>query len=137
MRSNSSSLGESMTWRGYFPLPSRTWTTIRWLSISVTFLLHFRATQVGGVHGGQQGAMLQVHSGIEQSPHLLSTQDGGELAPLLGLGYFLVEPGLFEDAGVEKLEGGEAKAGGGPGQLALIDQIQLVLTDVFRTQLDW
>src|SRR6516225_6494721 len=84
-------------------------------------LLHFRATQAGRVHSGQQGAMLQVDSGIEQSPHLLSTQDGGELASLLGLGYFLVEPGLFEDAGVEKLEGGEAKAEGGPGQLALID----------------
>ena len=66
-----------------------------------------------------------LESGVpefEQSPHFLPTQDGGELAPLLGLGYFLVEPGLFEDAGVEKLEGGEAKAKGGPGQLALIDQ---------------
>jgi hypothetical protein len=42
--------------------------------------------------GGQQGAMLQVHGGIEQSPHFLRTQGGGEFAPILGLGYFLVEP---------------------------------------------
>jgi hypothetical protein len=38
-------------------------------------------------------------------------------------------------AGVEILECGEAKAEGGPGQLLLVARIQLVLTNVFRTQL--
>jgi hypothetical protein len=36
-RSISSSFGDSITWRGNLPLPSRTWMIIRLLSMSVTF----------------------------------------------------------------------------------------------------
>ena len=79
--------------------------------------------------------MLGVHPGIKQGAYFLPTQDGGEFAPFLGLGHFLVKPGLLEDGGVKKLERGEAQANGEPGQLALVEQLQLVMADVFRPQL--
>ena len=78
--------------------------------------------------------MLEVDGGIEQAPHFLPAQDGGELSPLLGFGHLVVKPGLLEGAGVEKLERGDANPESGPSQLSLIDEVQLVLADVLGAE---
>jgi hypothetical protein len=68
-------------------------------------LLHFRATQAGRVHGGQQRSMLEVDGGIEQEPHLFGAEDGRELASHFGPGDFVIEPAPLQRAGVKKLQG--------------------------------
>ena len=85
--------------------------------------LQFRTTQPGGVHHGEKGSMLQVYRVIEQGPHFLPTQDGGKLSPLLGFGQFLLEPGLFQGAGVEKLQRGDVNPESEPSRPSLVGEV--------------
>ena len=60
-----------------------------------------------------------------------------EFSPDFGFGNFLDEPALFQRLRVEEFEPGGAYLQGRPRDLLLMNQVQLILANVFRPQTVW
>ena len=95
----------------------------------------FLAAQSGAVESGQQSPMLQVHRAVEQGANFFPAPDHGQLAVHLRLGDLVVEPGLLERPCVEELQGRHANLQGLPGQLLLVQQIELIPAYLLGSQL--
>src|ERR1700687_5014186 len=79
--------------------------------------------------------MLQIGSGIQQRRDFLTAQHGWQGAPHFRLGDFLNEPTLFECARVEELQLRGSLLECRPGELPLLEQGELILSDLLYTQL--
>ncbi|WP_433976023.1 hypothetical protein [Tunturiibacter lichenicola] len=79
--------------------------------------------------------MLGVRRRIQQSADLFPALDRGQLTAHLGLDDLLIEPGLLQRARVEELQRRPGALECSPGQLPLVEQIQKLCTDMFRTEL--
>ncbi len=81
--------------------------------------------------------MLQIRRGIQQGSHLFAAQYRREFSPDLGLGNLLDEPLLFQRLCVQEFERGDAYLHSGPSDFLLMYQVQLILANVFRSQMVW
>ena len=81
--------------------------------------------------------MLQIRRGIQQGRHLFVAHDRREFSPDLGLDNLLDEPLLFQRLRVEEFERGDAHLQSGPSDFLLMYQVQLILANVFRSQMFW
>ena len=79
--------------------------------------------------------MFEVHRGVEQGPHFLAAQHRRQFPPHLGPGDLLDHPGSLQRLSVEELQCGAAHPKRRPGELVLLDQMELVLSDVLGTKL--
>jgi hypothetical protein len=94
--------------------------------------------QAGGVAGGQDGALLDVHHTAEKMHHLLGTENDRQGPGLLWAGHVLVEiPGLSEGNAVEKSNRRDSNLDRAGIQLLLVGQIKLVVPNVFDPQVRW
>ena len=96
---------------------------------------HLGATQSRGIQSRQQGPMLEVKRGIQHGGHFLAAQHGREFPLDFRFGHLLDEPALFQGSRVEELERGIPYLESGPGELPLVDEMQLVVTDLLRSQM--
>ena len=95
----------------------------------------FGQTQARAVERRQQGVVLEVHGGIEQSGDFFATQHRRWLAPHLRSSDLFDHPGLAERLGVEELQSHTANPKCGPSDLVVFDEVELILADVLGTEL--
>src|SRR5215471_13538369 len=78
-------------------------------------LAQFVAAKAGGIEGGHDGPVFEIVRVVQNAGNLILAQYGYADRPFLRCGDLFVEPGLFENPDVEKLESGAVDLDGGPG----------------------
>jgi hypothetical protein len=72
---------------------------------------------------------------IQHAGDFLGRQHCGQVGPSFGSRDLVVEPALFEDPAVEKLQGSPIDLNRAPGVVLLFQQVEQVTANVFRFQL--
>jgi len=81
--------------------------------------------------------MFQVRGGIQQGCHFFQAQDRGQLTRDLWPGNVFDKPILFQRLRVEEPESGGAHLQSGRSQFSFVQQMELICTNLFRSQLVW
>ena len=94
----------------------------------------FREAQAGGVSGHQQRTQLEAAHGVEQANHFGLAQHNRQfpgLARERNMGHHPITP---EGVAIEKPQRADSLVEVTPGDVPFLDQIYLVLTNLFRPQ---
>jgi hypothetical protein len=95
---------------------------------------HLADAQSGAIGGHQRGAVLEAGNVIEEGEDLLLAEDDGQFVRTANAWEVLVGPGHFQGDQVEELHRGNILIDGFRSQLALVEQVELVLADGFQVQ---
>jgi len=92
----------------------------------------FADPQPGRVAGGQDDAVLLIHHRTEKAHHLLGAEHDGQRVMPLRRRDGIHRPGLLKRRLIEEPQRGDRAGDRGRRQLSLIDQIQLVGSNLLR-----
>src|SRR5262245_17984404 len=107
------------------------------IDISDLQVTEFRDPQAGRIEGREHRPRFEAARGQEQGGDCRLTEDGGEGLGPLGLGKVDKHGRLTERHVVEKAQRTDRLHDEGPGDVAFVDQIELILADVIRTKPLW
>ena len=91
----------------------------------------FADAQSGAVAGHQGRAVFQAGDVVEKGQHFLLAEHDGEFMRAADAGEVFVGPGQFESGEVEELDGGNELVDAFRGELAFVEQVELILADGF------
>ena len=94
----------------------------------------FADAQSGAVTDHQGGAVLEARDVIEEGEHFLLAEHDGEFVGAAGAGEVLVGPGHFQSGQIKKFQGGDALVDGIGGELAFVEQVELILADCLNVE---
>src|SRR5262245_33031884 len=100
------------------------------VDISDLEVTEFGDPQTGGIEGGEHGSAFEMARGAEQRRDFGLTQDRRERFRPLGLGNVGEHLGLAERDVIEKAQGTDGLHDEGPGDVLLLDEIELILADL-------
>ena len=66
---------------------------------------------------------------VEEGQHFLLAEDDGKFVGAVGAREALAGPGHLQGAAIQKLHGGNVLVDGFGGELALVEQVELILAD--------
>jgi hypothetical protein len=92
----------------------------------------FGDPEAGGIEGGEDGSAGEFARGLQESRHFGRAQQGGQRLGPLRVGNKLNHPGLLERDAVEEAERTDNLDNARPGEVPFLDEIQLILADMFR-----
>ena len=113
-----------------FPLPDAEHHA-RTIDIGDLEVTEFRDAQAGGIEGRENGTGFEAAGSLEQGRHFGLTQDRREGLRPLGLRDIGEHVGLAERHVVEKAQGTDGLHDERPGDVPLVDEIELILADLF------
>jgi hypothetical protein len=94
----------------------------------------FGDTESGAIAGEQDGAMFDTVDVVEEPLDLIGGEDDGELFVEAGAWKIVSVPGHLQGDQVQELDGGDESIDGLGRLLALLRQMELVLTDGFELE---
>src|ERR1700720_4819412 len=97
----------------------------------------FSTSYSGGVERHQQSAMIRSQSCVNESRDFFPTEDRRKVKPFFRIGRLGDAPGFLESFDVEESESCQSLRNRARRQLALLEQLGLIFTNVFRTQTIW
>lgn len=89
----------------------------------------FTDAQSGSITDHQGGAVLEAGDVVEKGQHFLLAEHDGKFVGAASAGEVLASPGHFQGGEIQKLHGGKVLVDGLGGELALVEQVELILTD--------
>src|SRR5215469_18225321 len=108
-------------------------TTIRRLSISLTFRRVSSVRRAPVPEGHQNGALERSRRSIDEPCYFFLTENSGQAIALLGIGSVGNAPGPLERLDIEEAQGAEMVGYRTGSQFAHCEEWRLVLADVLRS----
>src|SRR5271169_4326010 len=97
----------------------------------------FSASYTGGVERHQQSAMIRSQSCVDESRDFFPAEDRRKVKCSFRIGRLGDAPGFLESFDVEESQSCQSLRNRGRRQLALLEQLGLIFTNVFGTQTIW
>src|SRR5712664_51507 len=97
----------------------------------------FSASYSGGVERHQQSAMIRSQGCVDESRDFFPAEDRRKVKCSLRIGCLGDAPGFLESFDVEESQSCQSLCNRARRQLALLEQLGLIFTNVFRTQTIW
>jgi hypothetical protein len=89
----------------------------------------FADAQSGSVTDHQGGAVLEAGDVIEEGQHFLLAEHDGKFVGAASAGEVLAGPGHLQGGEIQKLHGGKVLVDGLGGELAFVEQVELILAN--------
>jgi len=109
----------------------------RTVNIRDVQVTQFRDPEAGSIERGEDGPADELARGLQERGHFGGAQQGGERLGPLRVGNKLNHRGLLECDAVEEAERTDNLDDTRPGEVPFLDEIQLILADMFRAQAVW
>src|ERR1700747_1442118 len=95
------------------------------------------ASYFGGVERHQQSALIRSQSCVDESRDFFPAEDRRKVKPFFRIGRLGDAPGFLESFAVEESQSCQSLRNRARRQLALLEQLGLIFTNVLRTQTIW
>ena len=97
-------------------------------------LAQFGHPQARGIEGGEDGAVFEVGQRCQYGRDFGLAEDGGQREGAAGMRDILNHARALERDTIEEAQGTDGLHDGGPGQLLLLDQKELIGADLLRAK---